>query len=137
MRHLFLLLSIISVSCFGQSKNNSLVGKWVGYYDYDTTHSAHAHTPVYRSAIILVFKKDHHGSLYETNKNGKSMLAPLTFIYKISNQNRVSWTYTHTCYKEKAVSEFSIKGGVLSLTPYPPKLRESIETFYLATYKKQ
>ena len=135
MKYLLLLLCLTSVSCFGQPANNSLPGKWVGYYD-GGAHLNGAHPAVDSSAIILVFRKDNTGSLSETDKNGHHTYL-LNFNYKISNQNRVSWTYTHTRYMEKAASKFGIKDGVLSLTPYPPKLRESIPTFYLATYKKQ
>ena len=136
MKYLLLLLPITSVCCFGQIANNSLVGKWIARYDTDSTRGTLPHTGVYRSAILLVFNKDHGGSLSETDKKG-NVTYLYTFDYTISNQNRITWIYRHTRYNKKEVSEFTLKDGILRLNPFPVKEREAIPTFYLGTYKKE
>jgi Lipocalin-like domain len=139
MKLLLLLLTLFPAIGFCQLSNNRIVGKWRGVYLPRTAYDVHAGKPKDSAWVpetdtcIFIFNTNKTASVHYTG-NSKDMeyKGPLKFTYKILPGSIIRFNQKDT----KTLSTFRFSNDTLYFRPYPPRLLESIELFYLMKFVK-
>ncbi|BAU54680.1 lipocalin family protein [Mucilaginibacter gotjawali] len=137
MKLLFLLFTLFPAIGFCQLSNNKIVGKWRGVYFSNIAYDVHTGKPKDSAVLsdpdtcIFIFNKNNTTSInYTGNSRNMEFKGPLKFTYKILPGSIIRFNEKDS----KTLSTFRISSDTLYFRPYPPKLRESIELFYLMKF---
>jgi len=137
MKLLLLLFTLCPAIGFCQLSNNKIVGKWLGVYLPRNAYDVHAGKPKGPSMVsktdtcFFIFNKNNTASVHYMSRSGDmEFKEPLKFTYKILPGLMIRFNEKGT----KTISTFRFDNDTLYFRPYPPRLRESIELFYLMKF---
>lgn len=137
MKLLLLFFTLIPAIGFCQLPNNKIVGKWRGVYLPRIGYDVHAKKPkdsavtTETDTCIFMFNRNNTAIVHYTGSSmNMEFKGPLKFKYKILPGLIIQFNEKDS----KTLSTFRFNNDTLYFRPYPPRLRESIELFYLMKF---